>query len=94
MRTSLESPTHRFSFTVFAGLVARAVVEPSRDIEGLPHPVLPQMPASTEFGEGEDPVGMNIFIVAQVEIVPSPFSPACPDALCRGCSLRGANGEG
>jgi hypothetical protein len=32
------------------------------------------MPKSTEFGEGEYEVGMNILINAQVEIVLPPFS--------------------
>jgi len=60
--------------------------------KALPHPVLPQMPKSTEFGEGEQNAGMNLFINAQVEIILSHFQPACPDALCRGWFLRGANG--
>ena len=38
----------------------------------MPHPVLPQMPKSTEFGEGECDVGVNILIYAQVEASPSP----------------------
>ena len=42
--------------------------------KALPHPVLPQMSKSTEFGEGEQNAGMNIFINAQVEIILPPFS--------------------
>ena len=49
-----------------------------------PLPVLPQIPTSTEFGEGEYDVVMNMFVYAQAEIVLPPVSPRW--------SLRGANG--
>ena len=54
-----------------------------------PHPVLPQIPNCTEFGEGEHEVGMNIFINAQAEIVLSPFSSRCFFAGCKWGKLEG-----
>jgi hypothetical protein len=42
------------------------------------------MPKNTEFGEGEQNIGMNIFLSVQVEVVLPPFSDRW--------SLRDANG--
>ena len=51
-----------------------------------------RMPNPTEFGGGEYNVRMKTEISINCEIVSPPFSSACPDALCRGRTLRDANG--
>jgi len=45
-----------------------------RGVQVKPHPILPQMPKTTEFGEGVCKMFMKIEITTKVEIVLPPFS--------------------